>query len=225
MASGRTDLVRLSSSPLYMTSHLDWTDGNKLMQFCWISARLLIRFLNSALQSSSITMASETKTYPGSKVFSRIEISKWSLGRHHLVLLSQPESHRAQCLDLSCSWYTSMTCPQEFPLQCNFLLTIVYCTEPYETNRMQCHYRQILIIYRNGKESVNCFFNPDKCEHIRITNKRKVIQTSYNIHGQTMNQTSKAKYFGVTIDNTLSVLEQPYRYSDEKGQSGYSLPP
>ena len=35
-------------------------------------------------------------------------------------------------------------------------------------------------------------FNPDKCEHIRITNKRKVIHTSYNIHGQTLNETSKA---------------------------------
>ena len=68
---------RLSSSPLYMTSQLDWTDGNKLMQFCWISARLLIRFSISALQSSSITMVSETKTYPGSKAFSWIEISKY----------------------------------------------------------------------------------------------------------------------------------------------------
>ena len=49
-------------------------------------------------------------------------------------------------------------------------------------------------------------FNPDKCEHIRITNKRKVIQISdfLNIHGQTSNETSKAKYIGVTIDNTLS---------------------
>ena len=27
-------------------------------------------------------------------------------------------------------------------------------------------------------------FNQDKCEHIQITNKRKIIQTSYNIHGQ-----------------------------------------
>ena len=47
-------------------------------------------------------------------------------------------------------------------------------------------------------------FNPDKCEHIQSTNKRKVIQTSYNIHGQTLNETSKARYFGDTIDNTLS---------------------
>ena len=91
--------MRLSSSPLYMTSQLVWTDSNKLMQFFWISARLLIRFPIRALQSRSITMASETKTYPGSKVFSRLEISKCSLmGRHHLVLLSHPEFHRAQCL-------------------------------------------------------------------------------------------------------------------------------
>ena len=48
------------------------------------------------------------------------------------------------------------------------------------------------------------FFNRAKCEHIRITNKRKVIQTSYNIHGQILKETSKAKYFGVTTDNTLS---------------------
>ena len=146
--------MRLSSSPLYMTSQLDWTDGNKLMQFCLISARLLIRFPIGALQSSSITMASETKTYPGSKAFSRIEIRKWFLmGRHHPVLLSHPEFHKAQCLELSCSWYTSMTCRQEFPLQYDFLLMIVYCTESYETNRMQHQYRQILIIYRNGKEN------------------------------------------------------------------------
>ena len=47
-------------------------------------------------------------------------------------------------------------------------------------------------------------FNPDKCEHIRITNKRKIIQTSYKIHGQVLKETTKAKYLGVTIDKTLS---------------------
>ena len=47
-------------------------------------------------------------------------------------------------------------------------------------------------------------FNPDKCEHIRITNKRNIIQTSYNIHGQTLKETTQAKYLGVTIDNKLS---------------------
>ena len=47
-------------------------------------------------------------------------------------------------------------------------------------------------------------FNPDKCEQIRITNKRKIVQTSYNIHGQTLKETTQAKYLGVTVDNKLS---------------------
>ena len=34
--------------------------------------------------------------------------------------------------------------------------------------------------------------------------KRKVIQTSYNIQGQTLAETSKAKYLGVTTDNKPS---------------------
>ena len=47
-------------------------------------------------------------------------------------------------------------------------------------------------------------FNPHKCEHIRITNKRKIIQTTYKIYGQVLKETTKAKYIGVTIDKTLS---------------------
>ena len=47
-------------------------------------------------------------------------------------------------------------------------------------------------------------FNPDKCEHIRITNKRKIVQTSYKIHGQVLKETNKAKYLGVTIDSKLT---------------------
>ena len=47
-------------------------------------------------------------------------------------------------------------------------------------------------------------FNPDKCEQIRITNKKKIVQSSYQIHGQVLKEPTKAKYFGVTIDKTLS---------------------
>ena len=47
-------------------------------------------------------------------------------------------------------------------------------------------------------------FNLGKCEQIRITNKRKIIQTTYKIHGQVFKETTKAKYLGVTIDKTLS---------------------
>ena len=46
--------------------------------------------------------------------------------------------------------------------------------------------------------------NPDKYEKIRITIKRKIIQTTYEIHGQVLKETTKAKYLGVTIDKTLS---------------------
>ena len=47
-------------------------------------------------------------------------------------------------------------------------------------------------------------FNPDKCEVIRITNKRKVIDSEYTIQIQSLRHTDKAKYLGVTIDSPLS---------------------
>ena len=46
-------------------------------------------------------------------------------------------------------------------------------------------------------------FDPDECEHIQNTNKRNVIQTSFNIHGQTLKEISKAKYLGVTTYSKL----------------------
>ena len=47
-------------------------------------------------------------------------------------------------------------------------------------------------------------FNPDKCEVIRITNKRRIINSQYTIHGQQLQETNQAKYLGVTIDNKLT---------------------
>ena len=47
-------------------------------------------------------------------------------------------------------------------------------------------------------------FNTGKCEVICITNKRKVINRAYKIHGQTVQNTNKAKYLGVTIDSSLT---------------------
>ena len=47
-------------------------------------------------------------------------------------------------------------------------------------------------------------FNPDKCELIRITNKRKTINAMYQIHGVQLKQTKKAKYLGLTFTRTLS---------------------
>jgi hypothetical protein len=47
-------------------------------------------------------------------------------------------------------------------------------------------------------------FNPDKCQVISITNKKMIIDAKYTIHGQVLHETNRAKYIGVTIDNTLS---------------------
>ena len=46
-------------------------------------------------------------------------------------------------------------------------------------------------------------FNPDKCEVLRITNKRKnILETDYTIHGSTLRTADNAKYLGVTIQKS-----------------------
>ena len=48
-------------------------------------------------------------------------------------------------------------------------------------------------------------FNADKCEVLRVTNKRKnIIKTDYTIHGNTLRTVDQAKYLGVTIQSNLS---------------------
>ena len=47
-------------------------------------------------------------------------------------------------------------------------------------------------------------FNPDKCEVIRITKKRKPIDANYTIHGKELGHTKNAKYLGVLISDNLS---------------------
>ena len=47
-------------------------------------------------------------------------------------------------------------------------------------------------------------FHPDKCFVLRVTNKRKIIDNSYHIHGQELKVVDKAKYLGVTISKNLS---------------------
>ena len=47
-------------------------------------------------------------------------------------------------------------------------------------------------------------FNADKCEVIRITNKRNHITDNYSIHGKQLKIVKQAKYLGTTISSHLS---------------------
>ena len=47
-------------------------------------------------------------------------------------------------------------------------------------------------------------FNPDKCEIIRITNKKKPNFFNYTLHGISLNETDSPKYLGVNISRDLS---------------------
>ena len=47
-------------------------------------------------------------------------------------------------------------------------------------------------------------FHPDKCKLLRITNKKKIVDASYNIHGTNLEKVEDAKYLGVTISKNLN---------------------
>ena len=47
-------------------------------------------------------------------------------------------------------------------------------------------------------------FHPDKCQVLRITNKRKPIIFNYTLHDHVLATVTQAKYLGVTITNNLN---------------------
>ena len=47
-------------------------------------------------------------------------------------------------------------------------------------------------------------FNPNKCVHLRITNKKFFLNYNYTIYNQQLQQVSSSKNLGVTIDSHLS---------------------
>ena len=48
-------------------------------------------------------------------------------------------------------------------------------------------------------------FHPDKCTVLRviITNKKKIIDAKYQLHGHTLESVTSAKYLGLTFPNKL----------------------
>ena len=46
-------------------------------------------------------------------------------------------------------------------------------------------------------------FHPQKCQVLKITNKKKTIQNTYRIHDTKLEEVTKSKYIGITINNKL----------------------
>ena len=46
-------------------------------------------------------------------------------------------------------------------------------------------------------------FHPDKCTVLRVTNKKKIIDAKYQLHGHTLESVTSAKYLGLTFTNKL----------------------
>jgi myo-inositol-hexaphosphate 3-phosphohydrolase len=46
-------------------------------------------------------------------------------------------------------------------------------------------------------------FHPDKCTIVSVTQKRKTILHTYQLHGHTLEKADSAKYLGITIQNNL----------------------
>jgi hypothetical protein len=47
-------------------------------------------------------------------------------------------------------------------------------------------------------------FHPQKCQLLRVTNKRNIVNANYNIHGHTLENVETAKYLGVSMDKSLT---------------------
>ena len=56
----------------------------------------------------------------------------------------------------------------------------------------------------NWSESWLLQFNPAKCMHLRITNKRSYIKFVYCLNGSIIKEVSSANYLGITIDSKLT---------------------
>ena len=68
-----------------------------------------------------------------------------------------------------------------------------------------------------GKWSME--FHPEKCQLLRLTNKRKTVEAHYTIHGKRLKLVEKAKYLGVTLSKNLSWKYHVYNNITAKANS------
>ena len=67
---------------------------------------------------------------------------------------------------------------------------------------MQRHYKKILIVFRGGRETGRWSLTQTRVSTSESPIKRKIVQSSYQIHCQVLNEITKAKYLGITIYKT-----------------------
>ena len=65
--------------------------------------------------------------------------------------------------------------------------------------------QQDLTALERWEETWQMTFQPAKCTFIRIsTNRRQIVNTSYQLHGHTLEVVDSSKYLGVTISEDLT---------------------
>ena len=89
------------------------------------------------------------------------------------------------------------------PVHASFLMT-VSCIDVSTPQQNANALQEGLDNLQQWEKDWQMKFNPDKCGVIRIINKRKVVDSAYTIHGQTLRCTEKAKYLGVRTYSTSS---------------------
>ena len=70
-----------------------------------------------------------------------------------------------------------------------------------------CRLQQDLNTLEQWASDWKMSFNLQKCEFLRITNKRQPILSQYTLQNQSIKEVTCAKYLGVTIDKNLSWSE------------------
>ena len=80
-----------------------------------------------------------------------------------------------------------------------------------DSNKLQCDIDK-LVQWENDWSKQ---FHPDKCFLLKITNKLKFIDSSYQIHGTQLKLVEKAKYLGVIISKNLSWKQHIFNISSK----------